>query len=528
MNNFVIEYGAKYTKFSLWVNLEPIAFKIKDFEGESTNKLQREIRRTYKAYNKILANKKLGSVDHTLVIPYKSNEYTQYTSFRVEYLDTGLEESIRETIKSKVPFTDEKSSGIFDWTVQIDAPLEDYQSIYGASISQTHLQMILDVLSNVGITEYSITAPGQLLTQLAPRQDKPYLIIDIGQNTMVGAVYNGELQTVQYTSTGSKEITNFLSKIYTDNGRLYNAKHNSSYSDMKSLLTKFSSKFQSNTDSTTPYADNNVADLLDRTLNPVIDCISNTKASFENQYKIDIKEFVLVGGMANLKGFNLIEDKFKITRIDPFESTPYSVVPFELRNYVALSYSAVKLHLQGDLLDFSQADNSNFFKVMKVFKMLKQIEHFVYPTIVATFLIIASTVGQGFLYDKTIPEFDSKLADVSSTVSTMESELKTTQKNLEMLEQDVLAETYDWSQVLTALQSNTPKGACITRIHTDSKNVNVVNIEGYTDSRFKAVDLSTLIQKTTFKETQVDSVETVKTIYNTPVYKFNIVCTQKR
>lgn len=559
----IIDYGLCNMKYSLWHEDKLLKVSIRERNDKTNFALEKLLSKTYAEYKEFAANysgckPSINPIEKVLVIASKHPEHTKAKTFNIEFVKDDMSSDIKATVKEKVTTETsvaqiqdtngkKKNSAqklnVYNYTEQIiDNEFNYTQNILGVACNTDYLYKLTVALHLAGIENYMIIDPTQVLSQLAETTETT-LIVDIAYNTYFlivttevmenGVVVRNIVKTNGVIKNGTRSFDAALLEKGHTLESIWNEKYSNTYSDLSSIV--------------------NI------TYNEIIRDINEEIENFTNNERKTVNNIVITGGGSNQEGLKeyILENikgikplnvdgtvnnnpTYRLKVVEPFEKDVFSKLPAQVKSYLYPSFAAYKLYIsksnpikeneyqKGKLIDYLDTDG-NFIKIFKNIRSLKTLTKFAIPISVVLLVLTFSIVGQWFVYKNLSTVLGDRASSVSSEKTTVNSKLQEVQTELTTIESDMLSETYDWSKVLNGIAISTPRGVQISEIKTGtSGDTNTVFIIGFSDSRFKIADMSTLLKNSIFTEAEIQTIDSTETIVKQPIQKFTIKCSGKR
>ena len=570
----VIDYGLSNLKYSLWENDNLLKMSIKERIDKTNFALEKSIEKTYNEYVEFaceyleLPNKTKDVFEKILVIASKHPEQTKSKTFVIDFVKEDMTADIKTTIKDRVA-TDalqslsqeqnmvsqtntkkskknENKANVFNYTEQlIDNEFNYIQNILGVACNTDYLYKLTVALHGAGITNYMILDPSQVMSRLTDTTEST-LILDIGYNSYYcivtsetlenGVVVKNIIKNNDAVKVGSKLIDDaLLNKGYTQE-EIWNEKINNTYSDLESTLNI------------------SYMDIVDNVMKDIVSFTESNRKEVSNiliiggaSNQLNLKEYILnnIKGIRVPKNDNRVNtnENYKLKYTEPYLNSAFSKLPSDIKSYFYNSFAAYNLYIEkthqrnpdnelmnGKIINLLDTESKflNSFKIVKTFKKTSKY------TVIASSLLFALCIGivaQWHLYKNLSSIYSDKASAISSEKQALTSQINQIDSEIQTIEQDLLAETYDWSKVLNAIGLATPKGVQITSITTGSEgdsDTDTVMIVGYSDSRFKISDMSTLLKDSIFTEAEIQDIVSLETVTRKSIQKFTIKCVGKR
>lgn len=565
----VIDFGLSNLKYSLWDDNSVLKISIRERTDKTDFALAKSIEKTYNEYVEFASNYlelthiTNDAIDKVLVIASKHPEQTKSKPYVIDYVKDDMRNDIRNVLKDRLSVEisnnisdnspnnqvkknkkkSESKTNIYNYSEQIvDNEFNYIQNILGAACNTDYLYKLTVAFHSAGVQNYSVLDPAQVSSRLVTSTE-PTLVLDIGHNTYYsivaaetmddGTVIKNVIKGNDAIKIGARVIDDaLLNKGFTQD-EIWNEKINNTYSDLESTLN-------------INYMD-------------IIETVSKEIEVFTETNKKEITNIILTGGalnqlnlkdylLDNIKGLKVAKnsarinknDTYKLKLIEPYSNTTFSNLPTDIKNYFYTSYAAYNLYIEksnidsytkfqkGRMIDFLETE-TKFLNSFKAVKTLKKLTKY---NIIASTLLTAMCLGivsQWHLYKNLGNVYGDKAATVASEKQSLTSQISQIDSEISTVEQDLLTETYDWSKILNAIALATPKGIQITSITTgDGGDTDTVLIKGYTDSRFKISDMSTLLKDSMFNEAEIQEITSTETLIKAPIQEFTIKCTGKR
>lgn len=547
----IIDYGLANMKYSLWHENKLLKMSIKERTDKTDYSLERSLAKAYEEYKAFAINylgvkPNVNPIERTLVIASKHVDHTKTKSFTVESLRDDMKANIKEIIKEKITTTNTTTSleedskkatqklNVYSYTEQIvDNEFSYTQTILGCACNSAFLYKITIALHLAKIENYMILEPSQILSQLADTRETT-LVLDIGYNTYFeiitseimenGIVATNIIRANGSISSGTKVLdAALLTRGYSEE-EIWQEKLNNTYQD---LVTSLNVSYQD-----------------------IIETVNNEIALFTEEFKMPVTNIVLTGAgtnqegleqylLDNIKGITVktvitpISSEYGLKLTKPFKDTNYNNLPRQIKTYFTQSYAAyilynkfineeIKNEFQPNKLVNYLDSEGKFTGIFKKVTKMQKVAKYLIPISIALLLLSFTIVAEWYVYRNLSLVLDERLATVTLEKSTVTTKLSDVESELATVEQSLLTETYDWSKVLNAVALSTPKGVQITSIETESNNTDIVLIKGYSDSRFKIADMSTLLKDSIFSDAEIQLIENKTTLTKQSIQEFTI------
>lgn len=557
----IIDYGLADMKYSLWHNNSLLKVSIRERTDRTDFALTKLLEKAYEEYvtfarEYLDAKPNVNPIEKTIVIASKHSEHTKSKVFDIEYLKDNMSSEIKELLIEKVT-TDitgansqeptqkkkqPKKLNVYNYTEQlIDNDFNYTQNILGVACNTDYLYKITIALYTANITNYIIADPTQVLSYVQTGTE-PTLLLDIGYNTYYeivssdimenGAVISNIVKSCGAIKAGTKLFDSALLAQGHTQDSIWNEKFNNTYSDLSSTTG-------------VDYAD-------------IVNKVNDELALFAENERKAVTNIMIIGAGSNQEGVvqylldNIKGTKpprqdgklesnttFKLKYVEAFKEDLISKMPKQIKNYLIPSYAALRLYRiktqteevkedkKGKLINYLDTE-SNFTKTFKHITTLKSLVKYLIPISIAVTIICLSIVAQWYVYGNLSKVLEERAATIAGEKTNISTNLEKVNSELKSIETDLLAETYDWSKVLNAIAMSTPKGVQITEIKTDLTDSNIIYVKGFSDSRFKIADMSTLLKDSIFLEAEIQDIKSKETLIKQNIQEFIIKCNGKK
>ena len=512
MNILLIDTGHKYLKFVL-VAIHPNGakevkyIKILDFEDKNNNIHTREINRTFEYIQET------ATIDEVIVLPKKTDIEGKTHVFEVEYNDNKsiMNKNIKDIMLDNLSL---ETSYVSDHTVQIDAPDKDFKLMLSSSLSYDVFFHIISTLNNLKVSKYRILLKEQALSMLVPDDGKVYCIADVGHDTTTSVIcrYGMVLDSRTFTGSGGKTIRRGLSGTTQEVDIL---KHQTPF---HSLLTA------SSTD--------------------MIAIVSSIRSHMESYDNVKIKDYILVGGTANLE-LETIDELKTFNRIQPnivthvksplsdltakIHTSPHTMILQEpvdetILNIIAPIFGAVKLtQTPIDLINFaSPKDGGIGIQIKEIMKIHQKITKPLHNLILGSLALIIFLVSASIVLDNTVQKqiqvrnkYSNELSNVENTYNRKMEEWN------KLLEQEPDYVQSNIGILQEKIAERVPPTLSIKSI--ESEYMREFIIEGYSNSDLAIADFMDFLELDVFKEVMPIVKKSVKGYDGNTVEYFRIL-----